>query len=189
MESTYISLLLPSSAHQIGTPHDVETVSDHVDDIEVFLNGGDTPFWAPWRKNHANKDYIIEETTNTVESEKVKFAFDLTQVEDYEGDFACWLSKSVLTRGHMFVTTEHICFYTSLPQDQPVTKSGYLSIRCQPTATYSIRKLTVDKWAEALVTLTTDTKIADKIKVLGAKIRSEHGVGQPVKFIYRELEY
>lgn len=36
--------------------------------------------------------------------EKLQFAFDLPQVEDFKDQFACWLCRSVLLRGFLFLT-------------------------------------------------------------------------------------
>ncbi|TPX36240.1 undecaprenyldiphospho-muramoylpentapeptide beta-N-acetylglucosaminyltransferase [Synchytrium microbalum] len=77
------------------------------------------------------------EADNNVVSERIKVAFDLPVLEAFKGEFACWLSRSVLLKGYMFITTGHMCFYTSLPRDQSVVrKSGYLSKRSLSAPTY-----------------------------------------------------
>ncbi|KAL2920101.1 Sterol 3-beta-glucosyltransferase [Polyrhizophydium stewartii] len=59
-------------------------------------------------------------------AEKIKIAFELPEVEEYRGEFACWLVRSVMLRGYMFLTDKHICFYTSLDKSQRDTKAGFL---------------------------------------------------------------
>lgn len=53
----------------------------------------------------------------------------------------------------------------------------------------SIRKLTIDKLASALVTLTTDTRMRERASRLGDKIQKEDGTGEAVRCIYRDLGY
>jgi hypothetical protein len=53
----------------------------------------------------------------------------------------------------------------------------------------SIRKLTVDKLAWALKTITTDTKMRERARLLGAKVRAENGVETAIHFIHRDLEF
>ena len=54
---------------------------------------------------------------------QIQSAFDLPKGEEYCGgesnsfynqEFACWLIKSVLLRGYIFITTNHLCFYALL---------------------------------------------------------------------------
>ncbi|KAJ3088772.1 Sterol 3-beta-glucosyltransferase [Quaeritorhiza haematococci] len=52
-----------------------------------------------------------------------------------------------------------------------------------------VRKLTADKLASALVTATTDTKMREKAKALGTRIRAESGVEEAIRFIYKNVEY
>jgi len=53
----------------------------------------------------------------------------------------------------------------------------------------SVRKLTVENLAEALVVATTDQKQIDRAKLVGEQIRSENGVATAIEAIYRDLEY
>ena len=78
------------------------------------------------------------EGDTTLVSERIHDAFDLPQIEPYKGgtcfaagynchclliqheivEFACYLARSVLLKGYMFVTSAHICFYANLPREQ-----------------------------------------------------------------------
>ncbi|TVY71189.1 Sterol 3-beta-glucosyltransferase [Lachnellula suecica] len=54
--------------------------------------------------------------------------FGFESPEDVIEEYACWLLKSVLLQGYMYITTKHICFYAYLPKkSNEVVKSGYLS--------------------------------------------------------------
>ncbi|KAJ3103109.1 Sterol 3-beta-glucosyltransferase [Phlyctochytrium planicorne] len=74
------------------------------------------------------------EVTLSVE-EKIKIAFELPAVEEYRGEFACWLVRSVLLKGYMYLTEKHICFFASLPVPEAgiIQKSGFLGKRPRGT--------------------------------------------------------
>lgn len=52
-----------------------------------------------------------------------------------------------------------------------------------------VRKLTADTLAAALITATTNAKQIERARKLGEQIRSEDGIGNAVKAIYRDLDY
>lgn len=54
--------------------------------------------------------------------------FQFEKPEDVIEEYPCWLLKSVLLQGYMYITSRHICFYAYLPKkSNEVLKSGYLS--------------------------------------------------------------
>ncbi|TVY40968.1 Sterol 3-beta-glucosyltransferase [Lachnellula subtilissima] len=54
--------------------------------------------------------------------------FGFETPEDVIEEYPCWLLKSVLLQGYMYITTKHICFYAYLPKKSTeVVKSGYLA--------------------------------------------------------------
>lgn len=53
---------------------------------------------------------IVPQEFNTV-AEKLQYAFELPQLEEFKEEFACWLCRSVLLRGFLFLTDQHICFW------------------------------------------------------------------------------
>jgi PH domain len=61
---------------------------------------------------------------------KLQLVFELPEVEKYLKELACWLVRSVLLKGYMYITEHHICFYSSLPNiPGPVRKEGFLQRR------------------------------------------------------------
>ena len=75
----------------------------------------------------ANTD--VEKKELTID-EKLQLVFELPEVEKYEKELACWLVRSVLLKGYMYITENHICFYSSLPNvPGPVRKEGFLQKR------------------------------------------------------------
>ncbi|KAA8893965.1 hypothetical protein FN846DRAFT_1002396 [Sphaerosporella brunnea] len=71
-------------------------------------------------------------------AKKLKEIFDLPQTEQVVSEYPCWLLKSVLLQGYMYITTHHICFYAYLPKKTNVaSKSGYLSKRGRSTIKFT----------------------------------------------------
>ncbi|QSZ28778.1 hypothetical protein DSL72_003283 [Monilinia vaccinii-corymbosi] len=61
-------------------------------------------------------------------AERLMEIFKFESPEDVIEEYPCWLMKSVLLQGYMYITTKHICFYAYLPKkSNEVVKSGYLS--------------------------------------------------------------
>lgn len=63
--------------------------------------------------------------------QKLQIAFDLPSIEQYKGEFACWMIKSMLLKGYMYLTENHLCFWASLPSRMQgiFIKSGFLAHR------------------------------------------------------------
>ncbi|KAI8852788.1 hypothetical protein BC829DRAFT_383798 [Chytridium lagenaria] len=59
--------------------------------------------------------------------EKIRIAFELPGLRK----FACWFVRSVLLKGYMYITENHICFYATLPTRDlgVIQKSGFLGKR------------------------------------------------------------
>lgn len=51
---------------------------------------------------------------------KLKEIFELETAEDVIEEYPCWLLKSVLLQGYMYITTKHICFYAYLPKNSVI---------------------------------------------------------------------
>lgn len=69
---------------------------------------------------HLKKEYSISSIAAkpAVElsvEEKVQIIFELPERDTYVGEYACWLMRTVPLKGYMYVTQNHICFYSSLP--------------------------------------------------------------------------
>ncbi len=58
---------------------------------------------------------VFADTKELSAEEKLKIVFDLPEIEKYYKEFACWLVRSVLLKGYLYVTEKHMCFYSSLP--------------------------------------------------------------------------
>ncbi|OBT79468.1 hypothetical protein VF21_02015 [Pseudogymnoascus sp. 05NY08] len=71
-----------------------------------------------------------------VEGSPSDLAIRLMEIFEFESpelvidEYPCWLMKSVLLQGYMYLTEKHICFYAYLPKkSNEIVKSGYLSKR------------------------------------------------------------
>ncbi|KAI9822322.1 MAG: Sterol 3-beta-glucosyltransferase [Pycnora praestabilis] len=61
---------------------------------------------------------------------RLKEIFGLEVAEEVISEYPCWLLKSVLLQGYMYITQRHICFYAYLPKKSNiVAKSGHLAKR------------------------------------------------------------
>ena len=64
------------------------------------------------------------------------FGFD--KPETVVAEYPCWLLKSVLLQGYLYITRYHICFYAYLPKkSHTVAKNGYLSKRGRSNPRYN----------------------------------------------------
>ncbi|KAG0240175.1 Sterol 3-beta-glucosyltransferase [Actinomortierella wolfii] len=70
-------------------------------------------------------------------AEKLRAAFGYSEVEDFLGEYSCWLARSVLLPGYMYLTTNHICFYANLPSSQDIVqKEGFFFKKSRTTKTF-----------------------------------------------------
>ncbi len=70
-------------------------------------------------------------------AEKLEDIFHLGVKEDVVGEFTCWLFRSILLQGRLFLTEGHICFYAYLAKKEGATlRSGSLSVRGAKTRRY-----------------------------------------------------
>ncbi|KAF9417014.1 Sterol 3-beta-glucosyltransferase [Podila epigama] len=53
-------------------------------------------------------------------AEKLQAAFGYPELEEFIAEYPCWLARSVLLPGYMYLTSNHICFYANLPNSQDV---------------------------------------------------------------------
>ncbi|KAF7934049.1 uncharacterized protein EAE97_008409 [Botrytis byssoidea] len=79
-----------------------------------------------------------EETPSTSLAKKLREIYKFETPEEVIEEYPCWLMKSVLVQGYMYITSKHICFYAYLPKkSHEVVKSGYLSKSGQHNPKYN----------------------------------------------------
>ncbi|KZT52776.1 glycosyltransferase family 1 protein [Calocera cornea HHB12733] len=63
-------------------------------------------------------------------AQKLRDVFGLEDIEEVLAEMPCWLLRSILLQGYMYLTNAHLCFFAHLPTDEDqVLKSGTLSKR------------------------------------------------------------
>lgn len=80
----------------------------------------------------------IEKQDKASLAQKLKEVFGFLEEEDFVAEYPCWLFKSVLLQGYMYITTNHISFYAYLPmKESAVFKSGYFQKKARNTPRFT----------------------------------------------------
>ncbi|CAE6416534.1 unnamed protein product, partial [Rhizoctonia solani] len=67
-------------------------------------------------------------------AEKLKEVFGVPEIKEVVAEMPCWLLRSVLLQGYMYLTNTHICFFAHMPtREDQVLKSGTMSKKAQRT--------------------------------------------------------
>ncbi|KAI1797585.1 UDP-Glycosyltransferase/glycogen phosphorylase [Ganoderma leucocontextum] len=67
-------------------------------------------------------------------AEKLRDVFELRNINEVVAEMPCWLLRSVLLQGYMYLTDAYICFFAHLPsREDQVLKSGSLFKKAQRT--------------------------------------------------------
>ncbi|KAF9243852.1 glycosyltransferase family 1 protein [Melanogaster broomeanus] len=67
-------------------------------------------------------------------AEKLKDIFELEAIKEVRAEMPCWLLRSVLLQGYMYLTNSHLCFFAHMPsREDQVLKSGTLSKKATRT--------------------------------------------------------
>ncbi|KAH7883851.1 glycosyltransferase family 1 protein [Phlebopus sp. FC_14] len=67
-------------------------------------------------------------------AEKLKEIFELQAINEVMAEMPCWLFRSVLLQGYMYLTNSHLCFFAHMPsREDQVLKSGTLSKKATRT--------------------------------------------------------
>ncbi|TBU34937.1 UDP-Glycosyltransferase/glycogen phosphorylase [Dichomitus squalens] len=65
---------------------------------------------------------------------KLRDVFELSNINEVVAEMPCWLLRSVLLQGYMYLTDAYICFFAHLPsREDQVLKSGFLFKKAQRT--------------------------------------------------------
>ncbi|KAF3942031.1 hypothetical protein ABW19_dt0200868 [Dactylella cylindrospora] len=76
--------------------------------------------------------------SSTALSEKVQKIFGLSELEEVQSEYPCWLLKTVLLQGYLYITDRHICFFAYMPKKHDsVLKSGHFYKRGRKNPRYS----------------------------------------------------
>ncbi|KAH7050687.1 hypothetical protein BKA57DRAFT_308184 [Linnemannia elongata] len=69
---------------------------------------------------------------------KLQSAFGYSKDEELIGEYSCWLARSLLLPGYLYITTHHVCFYANLPSNHDVVqKEGFFSKKSTKTTKFT----------------------------------------------------
>ncbi|EPS42435.1 hypothetical protein H072_3612 [Dactylellina haptotyla CBS 200.50] len=75
--------------------------------------------------------------SSTALAEKVQKIFHLAELEEVQSEYPCWLLKTVLLQGYLYITDRHICFFAYMPKKQDsILKSGHFYKRGRKNPRY-----------------------------------------------------
>lgn len=63
--------------------------------------------------------------------------FDFDEPEDVAAVWSCWYMEKMLLQGHIYVTSEHVCFYAYLRKKGAMIKSGFMAKKGKRDPRYS----------------------------------------------------
>ncbi|OCH96692.1 UDP-Glycosyltransferase/glycogen phosphorylase [Obba rivulosa] len=67
-------------------------------------------------------------------AEKLRGVFELEDIHEVIAEMPCWLMRSVLLQGYIYLTDSYLCFFAHMPsKEDQVLKSGSLSKKAQRT--------------------------------------------------------
>ncbi|KAF8746324.1 hypothetical protein AX14_000107 [Amanita brunnescens Koide BX004] len=67
-------------------------------------------------------------------AEKLREVFELPDIGEVYAELPCWLLRSVLLQGYMYLTNSTLCFFAHMPsREDQVLKSGFLNKKAQRT--------------------------------------------------------
>ncbi|KAG0069598.1 Sterol 3-beta-glucosyltransferase, partial [Linnemannia elongata] len=122
-------LFRQESAHGLGIHSEGEQ-----EDFSDEEGGHHSAHLHPGSHKHHHHD--SEKARSTV-AEKLQSAFGYPELEDFLGEYSCWLARSVLLPGYMYLTTNHICFYANLPSQDVIQKEGFFAKKSRTTKQFT----------------------------------------------------
>lgn len=67
-------------------------------------------------------------------ADKLREVFELEGIEEVRAEMPCWLLRSILLQGYMYLTNAYLCFFAHMPsKEDQVLKSGSLTKKAQRT--------------------------------------------------------
>jgi sterol 3beta-glucosyltransferase len=78
-----------------------------------------------------------ESSPQTLLATRLMEIFGFEKPEKVVAEYPCWLLKSVLLQGYLYITKQHLCFYAYLPKkSHTVAKTGFLAKRGRTNSKY-----------------------------------------------------
>ncbi len=121
--SSHLSLETTSSSHQNDMyVSQMPQLMDNQEDVHSRI----LPFYH-FAIQKENDVLSSSQYARSLFNEKLRLEFNLAPESELIRDFSCWLIRSVLLKGHLYLTSSHLCFYALLPSEtSTISKTGYL---------------------------------------------------------------
>lgn len=68
------------------------------------------------RSRHGSSAGLAKSKTPTTLASRIQQIFEFDQAEEVIAEYPCWLLRSILLQGYMYITQKHICFYAYIPK-------------------------------------------------------------------------
>ncbi|KAK9359489.1 hypothetical protein V1504DRAFT_457762 [Lipomyces starkeyi] len=89
-------------------------------------------------KDDAGEQDSVDASKSSLLADKLMKVFGFLNKEDVIAEYPCYLLKSILLSGHMFITEKHVSFFAYIPRKTHTTfKSGTLARKARTTGRYS----------------------------------------------------
>ncbi|KAG0231105.1 Sterol 3-beta-glucosyltransferase, partial [Mortierella sp. GBA43] len=120
------------------TAHRTDNLSDNHDVKSSRTSHDDTQNNSQKDRHTSNEFSLGSIHDKDTVAKKLQEAFGYSKEERLIEEYACWMARSVLLPGYMYLTTNHICFYANLPSSHDVVqKDGYFSKKSNTTLSFS----------------------------------------------------
>jgi hypothetical protein len=99
--------------HQVGVESSGNSSDSGEDDPQtkssriVFSESMENVSEKPSDVEQKRREVVFSDTKQLSAAEKLQIVFELPSVDKYYKEFACWLVRSVLLKGHLYVTERH----------------------------------------------------------------------------------
>ncbi|KAG6866023.1 hypothetical protein C0991_009432 [Blastosporella zonata] len=117
-------------------------------------------------------------------AEKLKEVFELDAIEEVRAEMPCWLLRSILLQGYMYLTNSYLCFFAHMPsREDPYFPHGIVDLRyaisCEAEGDKGFRIRTNQK----TVTLSADSipSREEWVKAIRKVIFKAQNMGDSVK--------
>ncbi|GAB1517484.1 Sterol 3-beta-glucosyltransferase [Rhizoctonia solani] len=103
-------------------------------------------------------------------AEKLKEVFGIPEIKEVVAEMPCWLLRSVLLQGYMYLTNTHLCFFAHMPtREDQVLKSGTMSKKAQRTKRWNkhwfVLKNDVLSWYQSSSVIFKAQNMGESVKI------------------------
>ncbi|RPD81684.1 hypothetical protein L226DRAFT_577428 [Lentinus tigrinus ALCF2SS1-7] len=125
----------PAHGGNITDPDHAGRVSpETIPDLDSSIPDVSTSAASDRRTSRSGSMATVRQNRRAQLAEKLRDVFDLDNINEVVAEMPCWLLRSVLLQGYMYLTDTYICFFAHLPsREDLVLKSGSMFKKAQRT--------------------------------------------------------